>query len=486
MAKGIEKFSAAAALAKAEYQERLLRSLGGTLVRITWLMACVALLFAPAAFGQGAASCIVKQIEIEIGVGTLRGLAGGIDSLGMQVHFTDGTAETWQNINESATWPANGTHTAVVQLSSAKPLNKIKSTLVFDKAPVGSRPWNMSFLKVTAIGSGISAPIGAYGSYNFLVTSNVISVSPPPGAACSPSLNPVAGPARAIAPTPVESRGQVTNEKVVGVVAQGEKNPTPRGALLTPGSQQTLLGPQANSSSSGGGPLALNSGANQDVSSSDGRTLKLNGGTNQGVSSNNGGPLELNGRTNQSVSPNGRSTVTLNGGTTQGAGGTLAVSGGTQTNSPSSGGAIENTTPAGNPVVTRPPAIQEDPNVYVAQACAKDPTMRILGFDDGGTVYWAQRSYLVLASAEATRFSTPRHRFKLFGCSFGNWNSAGSRVHGIGDTGGGDTIIFDFETGLWSANSIAITVPPGVGSGKRFASTICVQRADGQRACALL
>lgn len=464
-------------------------------MRVTLLMpllACFAFVFNPVAFGQGAASCNVTQIQIEIGIGALRGLVGGTDSLGVQVHFTDGTAETWQNISQGASWPANSAHTTVIQLSSARPLNNFKSTLFFDVAPVGSRPWNMAFLKITAIGNGASAPIGTYGSFNFLVTGNVVVVHPPPGEACSPNSNRVAGSIRPLTGAPVESPTSPINEKAA------------QRTLLAPGAQKALLGAQPNSPQPGNGTLTLN-GGNQANSSPTGGTLAVNSSPQQGSSV--GGSLAVNGSPQQGSSRGG-GALAVNGAPQQSVSGqTMSAQGNAGSNAgpapiPSKGqGRTEYEPMTVERGVTQdkafanwansghaPVAIQENPNVYVAQACAKEPSFRILlvsGVPDGKTL-------------------TVGPQYTIWGCSFGNipavkrpappvtsrsQNQTGAypSYYNVSVWTSQPFIDIDARTVSWSDNSIVVTFPnrpanhPGPSTADAvLPSQLLVTRGDGQ------
>ena len=250
------------------------------------------------------------------------------------------------------------------------------------------------------------------------------------------------------------------NRMAVGTVPPGAAqtaNSGAQGTLLAPGGQKTLLGTQANSPTSGG-----NSGAAvpQQTASAGG---SLSGGAQAG--SGTLGPSQTMSATRSSA---GSQTSSLQ-----------SVTAATTPSVASSPGAVGKVSSAG---VTSTVS-----GAYVAAACAKDPTFRILGVSgtpDGVTL-------------------TAGQQYTISGCSFGDTLHAKAPAvpHGpVGSTGSVNTTQvpntaylglsnhYSFECGAlgpggasfrsWSDNSILMALAPD--TGWNCPATLYVRRADGQ------
>ena len=146
---------------------------------------------APAGFAQGAASCIVAQLGIEIGVG-MPGVPCGIDNLVIKVHFADGTYSASLNANQSLPWQAHTAHTITFQLSPPRLLNEIKSIELFYMGTERGRSLSIGTVQVRAIGDNTSEPIFVHArpiavSGPFVVShqSEVITADPAAVPGCS-------------------------------------------------------------------------------------------------------------------------------------------------------------------------------------------------------------------------------------------------------------------------------------------------------------
>lgn len=146
-------------------------------------------------------------------------------------------------------------------------------------------------------------------------------------------------------------------------------------------------------------------------------------------------------------------------------------------------------TRAGNPAATRTPVgIGEDPNIYVAQACAKDPSFRILfvsGTSDGKTL-------------------TVGPHYTVWGCSFGNMPPAKRPAPPVNSPAQNQTLsypsnynvavwtgqpffIVDANTLSWSDNAVVVTFSPRAANhsgpstaGLVLPAQVLVTRGDGQ------
>lgn len=236
----------------------------------------------------------------------------------------------------------------------------------------------------------------------------------------------------------------------VGVAPGGavELSPQPyppkNGTLLAPGEQKTLLSDGSVRSAAGGTPGPSQMSAQRDSNSKagaaptpskgNGRTEYEPMTTEQGVTQDK----SFANWANSDQASNKGSSVAEQTGTTA-----LA-------------------TRAGNLAATRTPAgIREDPKVYVAQACAKDPSFRILfvvGTSDGKTL-------------------TVGPQYTIWGCSFGNIRPAKRPAppstsptqsqtasypsrYNVAVWTSQPFFIIDANTLSWSDNTVVVTFPP--------------------------
>ena len=94
---------------------------------------------------------MVGELLLEIGTGG-DDLRGGNDNVNAIVKYTDGTSDTYANINRSATWIGFYNETVPVRLRRTAPLNQIRSvTLIttFGGGLFGDN-WNMDWLRIIA------------------------------------------------------------------------------------------------------------------------------------------------------------------------------------------------------------------------------------------------------------------------------------------------------------------------------------------------
>lgn len=272
--------------------------------------------------------------------------------------------------------------------------------------------------------------------------------------------------------------------------------------LLAPGAQKTLLGTQPNSPQPGNGTLTVNGGTQANWSPTGG-TLAVNGSPQQGTSvggslavngspqgSSRGGALAVNGAPQQSVSGQTVSAQ-VNAGSNAGSSPIPSKGQGRTEYEPmtvergvTQDKAFANWANSGH----APVAIQENPNVYVAQACAKDPSFRILlvsGAPDGKTL-------------------TVGPQYTIWGCSFGNMPAVKRPAPPVTSRSQNQTraypsyynvslwtsqpfIDIDAHTVSWSDNAIVVTFPPRPANhpgpstaGADPLSQLLVTRGDGQ------
>ncbi|HEV2224875.1 MAG TPA: hypothetical protein VGR84_17925 [Candidatus Acidoferrales bacterium] len=250
----------------------------------------------------------------------------------------------------------------------------------------------------------------------------------------------------------------------------------PKGALMTPGAQQTLLGTQANSPSGDGSKSALVPTVQRPAATE---------GTKQGTTAMSPTAVERNGSLGDAsvqVSASGMPTAqtgTLNGGSgkTAVAANRAAVTApammpktspgqiGTSQTMSAQGNASSSTAitqPArtaslapqaaiasSTPRTTNLTAIEGMPsqvNLQVAAECAKDPSRRILGVFDGSV---AVKTFKI------------GHAYTIVGCSFGTQLPTGA-VYMIGGGGGwfGGGIVLFFQIQSWNDNFIVFSTDP--------------------------
>ncbi|MFZ1751599.1 MAG: hypothetical protein WAU01_15480 [Saprospiraceae bacterium] len=104
---------------------------------------------APAQSNVG--STLVKTLLLEITTGG-DDLRGGSDNVNAIVKYTDGTSQSFNNINKSARWINNYTETVPIELSAAVLINKIKSITLKTTfgGGLGGDNWNMEMLRILA------------------------------------------------------------------------------------------------------------------------------------------------------------------------------------------------------------------------------------------------------------------------------------------------------------------------------------------------
>jgi hypothetical protein len=104
---------------------------------------------APAQSSVGNAMVKTLLLEIKTGGDDLR---GGSDNVNVMVKFTDGTSQSFNNINKSTRWINNYTETVPIELSVAISKNKIKSITLKTTfgGGLGGDNWNMEMLRILA------------------------------------------------------------------------------------------------------------------------------------------------------------------------------------------------------------------------------------------------------------------------------------------------------------------------------------------------
>jgi hypothetical protein len=400
---------------KAYYQ------LAGSFQRTT-----LAILFAAflcgATYGQGAGGpggsntqqCTATRLRFRFATSD-DDLRGGQDNLNIIVFFKGGRApQVAPNVNKSDNWPNNSVNYVDVYLDQPVPPDQIRALRLIHIADggfnTGSLPtlltlaapidipkaflspdnWNMADVEVAAIGNGVGARIANHGFFRFTgsepvltigvrIPANVCGSGRPTGnsgggsggGATNPALNPGGSGLHPVTGGTGSGAGRF---------GQAVKSSDSGGTLLAAGSQKTLLGD---------GSVRPAPAGTASPSQTTNATM-LNGG------SKTGSPT-----TTSSKVP-GRSeydAITLQRGVTQDPGFTNWVNSGQQPGTTGSAPHAGSLTAARTPI-----GIQANPNVYVAQACAKDSSYRVLfisGTSDGKTL-------------------TVGPHYTLSGCSFGN------------------------------------------------------------------
>ncbi|HEV2304821.1 MAG TPA: hypothetical protein VGR93_04840 [Candidatus Acidoferrales bacterium] len=258
------------------------------------------------------------------------------------------------------------------------------------------------------------------------------------------------------------------------------KSKTGNQTLLPSSGQQTMLGTQADSPS---GNQSVLIPAAQRPAITDG---SLNGGTRLA------GATQVGPSQTMSAPGNSRPSAVQQSGTV---GAATAPSSGmlSPLNKTGSGMLVAGGTNQTNPTMVAPIAITANPNLLVAQACAKDPSFRILfvtGASDGKTL-------------------TVGPRYTVWGCSFGNMPGAKQPRPPAASLSQNQTttppsrrysytvgvqmtqpysIYVEANTVSWSDNAVVVTFPPrtknysGSTAGLVLGAQVLVTRGDGQTA----
>lgn len=94
---------------------------------------------------------LVRQLLLEICTGG-DDLRGGNDNVNAIVKYTDGTSDTYENINNRARWIDNYTEKVVLNLRKAAPLSQIKCVILKTTfgGGMGGDNWNMEWLMIIA------------------------------------------------------------------------------------------------------------------------------------------------------------------------------------------------------------------------------------------------------------------------------------------------------------------------------------------------
>lgn len=98
------------------------------------------------------------SFEIRTGGDDMR---GGNDNLNITIHFADGHTQTENNVNNSARWADNTTHTVHVTLNKAVPVSDIRSVTLSTTfgGGMGGDNWNMDWANVHATGNGVNRQV---------------------------------------------------------------------------------------------------------------------------------------------------------------------------------------------------------------------------------------------------------------------------------------------------------------------------------------
>jgi len=99
----------------------------------------------------------VHELLVEICTGN-DDLRGGNDNVHLTVNFSDGTSETFLNINGQARWIDNYVETVPLRLKNPKPLSQIVSVTFKTTfgGGIGGDNWNVNEIRVIACGYGIN------------------------------------------------------------------------------------------------------------------------------------------------------------------------------------------------------------------------------------------------------------------------------------------------------------------------------------------
>jgi len=571
-------------------------------------------------------ACDVTQIRMRIGTGG-DDLRGGQDNLNVLIYLAGASPRLSLNVNSSASWPNNSSHTVVIPINPPVPPSEIRAIRLFHvpdgsfnvssleiainpaaapifiaKALQSPDNWDMSRLEAFAVANGVAQRIVTHGFHRFTgsnpaltiyirreAMANVCGAGRPAansgsgsgggiGSGLNPAFNPGGSGLRPITGggTGAGALGSaqssvLTNDGVVrmvkarvpesGIIAFIRANPAkfdlspnalialrqagvsptvqqemirhgsgpvsvpgtqpsgiggaakaddlnpqpypPKGQLLNPGGQQTVLGTQANASPSTNSALVP---AVQRSAITDGTTV------NSSVPGSGGKAAIAEGTFTGGVRPAGTPQV--------GASHTMSAQGNVGSPVGQRAGTITmtpNSTAAG---MARPPSVaQENPALYVAAACAKDPAFRIVAVT-GDSTGWVQyetndtdpsvnggstgnpggnAGTLDLQSAELKDMLTGGHEFTILGCSFGSipvrgisravgkpagvatgipagYLSGGQRVYIVGRNGN-ESVEFTIKN--WSDDSVTLSAPSGTGPDNVSAFAFVVQRADG-------
>jgi len=278
----------------------------------------------------------------------------------------------------------------------------------------------------------------------------------------------------------------------------------PKGQLLKPGGQQAMLGPQANAPAGTDAALVP---AMQRSAITDG--TRVNGSAPTLVS---GKAAITDDRFPGGIRPAGAPQI----GTSQ----TMSAQGNVGSALGQRAGTITMAPNSAASGMARPPiAAQENPAIYTAAACTKDPAFRIVALIDKstGSVQYETSSVdptvnggttgnpggsagtLDFRLSELNGLVTPGREFTILGCSFGNLPGRGmsrrSAMHAGTSTGlpagyasGGNQVYVQDRTGnqisnfiikSWNDKSISVLVPPGVNPETFSPFNLVVQRTDG-------
>ncbi|HEX9223897.1 MAG TPA: hypothetical protein VF860_11235 [Candidatus Acidoferrales bacterium] len=126
----------------------------------------------PAVAGQ------VSRLLLEIRTGS-DDMRGGNDNLNIETHFADGRTQIDNNVNNSAKWNNNTTHTVTIVLNKPVPVNQIRSLTLATtfSGGMGGDNWNMDSLKVTATGVGVNQVIATSGFNRFTGGKKTLNVA---------------------------------------------------------------------------------------------------------------------------------------------------------------------------------------------------------------------------------------------------------------------------------------------------------------------
>lgn len=151
--------------------------------------------------GGNSGQCSVTQIRLRIVTGG-DDLRGGKDNLNIQILFAGGRApQVALNVNKSQNWPNNSTNTVDIPLNQPVPPNQIIGLRLihiadggfnFNSLPSVLTPaapweipqaflspdnWDMSLLRVAAVGNGVGARIAGHGFNRFTGSNPVLTVA---------------------------------------------------------------------------------------------------------------------------------------------------------------------------------------------------------------------------------------------------------------------------------------------------------------------
>ncbi len=94
---------------------------------------------------------LVRELLVEISTGG-DDLRGGNDNVGITVHYTDGTNDTYPNVNKGARWIDNYCEAVIITLKKPAPLNMIKGVSLKTTfgGGIGGDNWNVDGIYIVA------------------------------------------------------------------------------------------------------------------------------------------------------------------------------------------------------------------------------------------------------------------------------------------------------------------------------------------------